>query len=186
MSESDLLHRPETGTERKRKWWLALFADSDMLARDYVKQHGRLARDVMTRFVISVKADDELGRVADVLERNNIKRVPVIGADGRLIGIITRGDLVRALAGREAPTPAGMIDDVALQKEIFARIEGQPWVNPTYITVMVNDGVAELWGFIGSEAQRQALQVLAREAGAAKVKDHLQIGTGGFKLYNFA
>ena len=116
VSETDLLHRPETGTERRRKWWLALFQDSDMQARDYVKQHGRTAHDVMSRYVISVQPDDDLGRVADVLERNNIKRVPVLDKQGGLVGIITRGDLVRALARRQADE-TGLIDDVALQKK---------------------------------------------------------------------
>ena len=97
VSEGDLLHRAEVGTERKHKWWFQIFADSDAAAREYAKAHGLSARDVMSRYVISVRDDADLRDVADILDSHRIKRVPVLH-DGRLVGIISRRDLVRALS----------------------------------------------------------------------------------------
>jgi CBS domain-containing protein len=87
VSEGDLLHRAEIGTERpkkrRRSWWLASLASD--LAPDYVKSHGRKVADVMTREVISVSDTTELAEVAMLLETNGIKRVPVVndGTAGR-------------------------------------------------------------------------------------------------------
>ena len=101
VSEGDLLHRAEVGTERKHKWWFQIFADSDAAAREYAKAHGLSARDVMSRYVISVRDDADLRDVADILDSHRIKRVPVLH-DGRLAGIISRRDLVRALSQVQA------------------------------------------------------------------------------------
>ena len=176
VSETDLMHRAETGTERKRKWWIALFLDKDMRARDYVKSHGLEAGDIMSRYVISVADNAKLSEVADILDTNNLKRAPVLKA-GKLVGIITRGDLVRALANADAnrTTPAG--DSATMQKTLLERIVKQTWVNPTYLNVLVGDQSVELWGFIGSEDQRKALLILVREvAGERRVDDHLAVG----------
>ena len=93
VSEGDLLRRPETGSGRRRSWWLELLSDTPTLASDYVKSHGRRARDVMTPRVISVTEDTELGDIADLLETRQIKRVPV-ARDGKLVGIVSRADII--------------------------------------------------------------------------------------------
>ncbi len=182
VSETDLLHRAETGTERKRKWWISLFIDTDMRARDFIKGHGHTAADVMSRFVVSVRDDATLAEVADMLDTNDLKRVPVLKA-GQLVGIITRGDLVRALANAEAtrPTGVGVGDNGQLQKALNARIDQQSWVNPSYLNVIATDKTVELWGFVSSEDQRRALLILVRElAGDRVVADHLAIGPRHF------
>lgn len=106
VSEGDLLHRVETGTERhrgeplagrRRSWWLETIGSPRELARDFLKSHGRTAADVMTREVISVTETAELADVAMLLETKRIKRVPVL-RDGKLVGIVSRANLVRALA----------------------------------------------------------------------------------------
>lgn len=176
VSETDLLHRAETGTERKRKWWIALFIDSDMRARDFVKAHGAKAEDVMGRYVISVSVNAKLSEVADILDANNLKRVPVL-KEGKLVGIITRGDLVRALANASfnVSIPEGNNADV--QKALLERIQAQSWVNTSYLNVLVHDDVIELWGFVESEDRRKALLVLVREAaGTRRIDDHISIG----------
>jgi len=105
VSEGDLLHRVETGTERlpgrPRSWWLDTIALDRELARDYVKSHGRTARDVMTRDVISVIDTTDLAEIAMLLETKRIKRVPVL-RDGKLVGIVSRANLMRALAVTES------------------------------------------------------------------------------------
>src|SRR5271167_4117239 len=82
VSEGDLLHRSETGTarrtERRRFRGLATIASDQELARDYVKSHGRIVSDIMSREVIAVTEKTELAEIADLLETKRIKRVPVV------------------------------------------------------------------------------------------------------------
>jgi CBS domain-containing protein len=175
VSQSDLLHRAEVGTERKRKWWFRTFADSDALAREYAKAHGLKARDIMSRYVVSVRDDAELRDVADILDSHRIKRVPVV-QEGRLVGIITRGDLVRALSQVQISKTAKKIDNAALHKTLHDRIRTQPWINDSYINLTVNDGVVELWGFVVSIDQHNALRALVEETdGVRRVEDKLSV-----------
>jgi CBS domain-containing protein len=175
VSQSDLLHRAEVGTERKRKWWFSMFADSDSLAREYAKAHGLKARDVMSRYVVSVRDDAELRDVADILDSRRIKRVPVV-KEGRLVGIITRGDLVRALSQAQISKTAKKIDNAALHRTLHDRIRTQPWIDDSYISLTVNDGVVELWGFVVTADQHSALRALVEETdGVSRVVDNLSV-----------
>ena len=97
VSEGDLLHRAETGTERRRAWWLDMMASTNRLAGDYIKSHSGRVKDVMTRNVLSVTETTPVADIALLLETNRIKRVPVV-RDGKLVGIVSRANLVRALA----------------------------------------------------------------------------------------
>ena len=173
VSEGDLLHRTEVGTERKHKWWFQIFADSDAAAREYAKAHGLSARDVMSRYVISVRDDADLRDVADILDSHRIKRVPVLH-DGRLVGIISRRDLVRALSQVQASSAPIKLDNAALHKTLRDQFRGQSWLNDAYINVAVNDGVVELWGLVVSADQHRALRTLVEETpGVKRVEDRL-------------
>ncbi len=180
VSQSDLLHRAEVGTERKHKWWFRLLADSQDMAREYAKAHGLRASDVMSRYVISVRPDAELSDVADILDNNKIKRVPVVeGAN--LVGLITRGDLVRALSLSQLArsTTVKKVDNAALHKTLQQRIRAQPWLgaDQTHINLTVSDGTVEMWGYIESEDQHKALRVLVEETeGVEKVVDKMMVG----------
>jgi len=175
VSESDLLHRAEVGTERKHGWWFRAFADSDALAREYAKAHGLKAHEVMSRYVISVRDDADLRDVADILDSQRIKRVPVV-RDGRLVGIITRSDLVRALRQAEIAGAAKKIDNAALHKTLRDRMRAQSWLNDSYINVTVNDGVVELWGFVVTADQHTALRALVEETdGVRRIEDKLSV-----------
>jgi CBS domain-containing protein len=175
VSQSDLLHRAELGTERKHKWWFRTFADSNALAREYAKAHGLKAQDIMSRYVVAVRDDAELRDVADILDSHRIKRVPVV-QEGRLVGIITRGDLVRALSQVQISKAAKKIDNAALHKTLHDRIRTQPWMNDSYINLTVNDGVVELWGYVVSTDQHNALRALVEETdGVSRVEDKLSV-----------
>ena len=175
VSEGDLLHRAEVGTERKHKWWFQFFANSDAAAREYAKAHGLSARDVMSRYVISVRDDADLRDVADILDSRRIKRVPVLH-NGRLVGIISRRDLVRALTQVQASSAPVKLDNAALHKTLGDRIKGQSWFNDAYINVAVNDGVVELWGLVVSADQHRALRTLVEETpGVRRVEDRLTV-----------
>ena len=174
ISESDLLHRTETGTDAPRKWWLRIFTDSDTHARDYAKAHGLKAADIMTRKVVTIEDTAELHKAASLLEKH--KRLPVM-RNGRLVGIVTSGDLVRAVA--EAPMPAAppAADDDALLAQVYARVRSASWLESSFLAVNVVGGVAELDGFATSTDQRRALNVLVGETpGISRVEDRLRIG----------
>ncbi len=180
VSQSDLLHRAELGTERKRKAWLSLFADPDVMAREYSKSHGIEAHDVMSRPVVSVTADADLQEVADVLERHRIKRVAVLDG-GKLVGIISRGDLVRALSTLQTVKADRVLADGALQEALMAKIRQQSWLDTSYTTLTVKNGLVELWGMVKSDDQRNALHVLIEETeGVKSVSDHTRVGSPRF------
>ncbi|MBI3707671.1 MAG: CBS domain-containing protein [Proteobacteria bacterium] len=176
VSEGDLLRRPETGTERRRSWWLELISDPRSLATDYVKSHGRRAQDVMTRHVVSVTETTSVAAVADLLEARRIKRVPVV-RDGKLVGIVSRADLIRVLA-RGTTKVAGFaaLDDRSIRAAIIGQLNREPWANPFFINVVVENGTVELGGAVGSDEQRMALRVLAEGVpGVRQVVDHVSV-----------
>jgi CBS-domain-containing membrane protein len=174
VSEGDLVRRAEMATAGRRAWWLEMLADSAALARDYVKTHGRRATDLMTRVVLTVGVDTPLEDVAQLLERHRIKRVPVV-RDGRVVGIVSRADLLRALVVRPPePGPAEAADDRTIREHVMAALRTQPWWVGTYRNVVVVDGVVHLWGLARSQAERDAMRVAAETVpGVRGVEDHL-------------
>lgn len=176
VTESDLLHRAEIGTEPTRKWWLRFFSDPDALAREYTKTHGLKAADVMTRQVTSVEEETDLNDIADTLQSRKIKRVPVL-RDGKLVGIVSRADLVRAFGQSQVARPLPSVDDAAIEQALLDKMRAQDWLDGTYLNVTVRNGVVELRGFIPSAEQRRALRVLIEEfGGITGVDDQLTVG----------
>jgi CBS domain-containing protein len=176
VSETDLLHRAETGTEKRHKWWLGAFMDADRMAREYAASHGRVAADIMTRNVVTVKADAELGDVADLLDRRKLKRVPVVDG-GALVGMITRGDLVRAfLAKAKASEVAQQVDDATLTTAIKSRMRRESWLDASLVNLDVKDGVVVLEGLVSSQDQLKALSLLVAETpGVVRVDTRLRL-----------
>ena len=166
VSEGDLLHRAETGTERRvqrrRSWWLDSVAAEEELARDYVKAHGRTVADIMTRDVISVGETADLADIAMLLETKRIKRVPVVAGD-RLVGIVSRANLVRALATTSsAPKIVADTDDRTIREQLLAELRQQQWANIWAADIMVRDKVVHVWFSADeSDAERQAVRVAA-------------------------
>ena len=171
VSQTDLGHRSETDTEKRRKWWLEMFSDSETKAREYIKSHGMVAQDVMSRFVVSVSKDAQLSEVAEILDTHGIRQVPVM-QDGKLTGMISRADLVRKLAELTITASTARPENGALQKAIWARIKQESWLQTALVNISVKDGVVELWGAVSSEAQRRALRVLVENVeGVQRVED---------------
>src|SRR5215213_8954581 len=123
VSEGDLLRREEIGTEPRRSRWIELFASSDTLAADYVRSHARKAAEIMTRDVITVTADTPIAEVANLLETRGIKRVPVVQA-GKLVGIVSRANLLQALASRLQPVATSLrADDRRIHDALHTEIK---------------------------------------------------------------
>jgi len=171
VSEGDLMRRPETATERHPSWWLRLVADSETLAREYTKTHGRHASDVMTDRVVTVSEETPVAEIARLLEERRIKRVPVV-RDGRVAGIVSRADLLRGLASHHEAMPMPSPDDRELRERVLRSLHDLPFGAQVY--PMVTNGVVHLWGLAESEDQRHALRVAAENVpGVRAVDDHM-------------
>ena len=176
VTEGDLLRRSETGTDRQLSWWHAVLLGTQRLAEQYVSTHARRVDEVMSRTVVSVTPSTPLAEVVALMEARGIKRVPVL-EDGRLVGIVSRADLLRALERFLATEDSGRsvaCQDSELRRRLLRQLAAQRWVPAALVDIGVKDGVVELRGFILNEAQREALRVLAENTpGARAVVDHL-------------
>jgi CBS domain-containing protein len=173
LTEGDLLHRGETGTERHRPRWLELLMGPGRMAGEYVKTHGRRVAEIMTRDLATVTEDTPLDEVVQLMERRRIKRVPVLqGAS--LVGIVSRADLLRAVAEALEKGTAQPAGDDEIRDRIFAELGKVAWVPRDGLEITVSDGVVELNGVILDENERDALRVVAENApGVKSVRDRL-------------
>jgi CBS domain-containing protein len=173
LSEGDFLRRQETGTQRRRSRWLEFLMGPGRVAADYVHSHGSKVSEVMTEDVKTVGEDAPLEDIVQLMEKQRIKRVPVV-RDGKVVGIITRSNLMQAFVSlaRAAPPPAK--GDAAIREQLLAEMQKEHWAPAATANVIVRDGVVELWGMIVDERQREALKVAAENIpGVKAVKDHL-------------
>ena len=160
LSEADLLRRQELSTEKRRPWWLEAVTPASALAMDYTKAHGQRVGELMSAKVVTASADASLQELATLLERHRIKRVPIV-EQGRLVGVVSRANLIQALASAPALTHQTTDCDHAIRDEILARLAEQRWTGFGERNVVVSDGVVHLWGLVGSPEERTALLALA-------------------------
>lgn len=173
VSEGDLIRRISGDAGDRRSWWLKLMASDVDRADDFIKSRGRTAREVMTTNVVSIDEDTELSDIAATLESHAIKRVPVV-KDGKLTGIVSRSNLLQVVAGRKtevtaAPTPG----DREIRTLVHDSLVKKGFVSHGALNVIVDKGVVELWGWVESDSERQAMLLAAGEiAGVKEVRDH--------------
>ena len=173
LSEADLIRRVEIGTEKHRPWWQEAVTGASTLAEEFAKSHGRKVGEIMASGVISVSEDTPLSEIATLFERKRIKRVPVV-KDGKLVGIVSRSNLIQALA-----SVVGRIDrhdetDRQIRLELLSRLKDQPWTGFGDRNITVGNRVVHLWGLVGSEAERKALLALAEGVpGVSRVSDEM-------------
>jgi CBS domain-containing protein len=173
LTEGDLLRRGETGTERHRPRWLEILMGPGRLAEEYVRTHGRKIGEVMTRDPVSVTPDTSLKEIVELMERRRIKRVPVLDGEAP-VGIISRADLLRGLAGALEATPVAAMSDAEIRERILAELARTAWVPRDGIAITVENGIVDLNGVILDEKERGALRVAAENVpGVRAVEDHL-------------
>jgi CBS domain-containing protein len=174
VSEGDLLHRSEIGTERRRSWWLDMVASTNQAAGDYIKSHSANVQDVMTRDVIAVTETTSVADIALLLESNRIKRVPVV-RDGKLVGIVSRANLVRALAMTVGASVSGTeAEDRRIREKLLVELKSQKWAEVSPENITVKDGVVHFWCSYISEREKRALIVAAESIpGVRRVEDHI-------------
>lgn len=171
VSEGDLLHRAEADTRRRPSWWLRLLATPEEPSQRYLREVGRRARDVMTREVITVAPDTPLTDIAAMLEKYHIKRVPVMEG-GKLVGIVSRANLLRGVATWHRPTGV-RVEDSAL-RELLLKALNEAELPMHLVNVTVTDGAVELWGVVDSELQIDAARAAAEATvGVVRLENHL-------------
>jgi CBS domain-containing protein len=173
LTEGDLLRRAETGTQRHRSRWLELLLGPGRAAADYTTTHARKIGEVMTDQVISIAPETLLVEAVELMERHKIKRLPVV-ANGKLVGIVSRADFLRALideVDKETTTP---LSDEEIVRRVQAELDRHSWAPRAAMKFAVKDGVIELTGSITDERERTALRVMCENiAGVKAVVDHL-------------
>ncbi|MBX6329075.1 MAG: CBS domain-containing protein [Pseudolabrys sp.] len=173
VTEGDFLRRTETGTVRRRPRWIEFLVGPGKLAQEYVHASGRKLEEVMTTEVYSVSEEAPLNEVVSLMERHRIKRLPVVRGQ-RVVGIITRADLLRALMKAAKPSAPVSTDDATIRRQLLSQLEQQNWAPAGTIDVTVKGGVVTLSGVITDERERQALCVVAENIpGVKKVEDQL-------------
>ena len=173
VSEGDLLHRSEISTQRRHPWWLDLMVRDEVLdAEEYIKAHAKQVADIMTRNVITAEPDTPLQEIAETLEKYGIKRLPIV-RDGRLVGIVSRANLVQAIAtsGSDLDVP---LSDTTIREQLLTHLNKEDWAHTALLNVTVNGGVVDLWGFIESDTERKAIRIAAEATpGVRAVNDHM-------------
>lgn len=176
VSEGDLLHRQEAGTEAKPSWWSELFRSTEDRAKAYLKAHGQRAEDVMSTDLKTVGPDADVAEIATMMEKARVKRVPVL-EQGRLMGIVSRSDMLRLLvkAADHAAEPVA-VSDQQITEAVLAEIQTAGVATTTTLNVITTDGRVGLWGFVASQTERHAVEVAAAGIKGVKgVDNHLTV-----------
>ncbi len=172
VSEGDFIRRSEIGTQKKRGRWLKFLLGAGEAATDYVHEHGKKISEVMTRDPITITEDAPLDEIVTLMETNGVKRLPVMSGT-KLVGIVSRANLLQAVAGLARDIPDPTADDDHIRSRIMAAVDKNDW-SPFGLNVIVRDGIVHLSGVITEERSRQAAIVAAENvAGVKKVHDHL-------------
>ncbi|WP_315756133.1 MULTISPECIES: CBS domain-containing protein [unclassified Bradyrhizobium] len=172
VSEGDFIRRSEIGTGRKRGRWLRFILGPGKSAADFVHEHGRKVSEVMTKSPLTITEDAALAEIVELMEKNHVKRLPVVKGD-RVVGIVSRANLLQAVAalGRQVPDPTA--DDDHIRNRVIDALEKNDWC-PFGLSVIVKDGIVHLSGVITEERSRQAAIVATENiSGVKKVHDHL-------------
>jgi CBS-domain-containing membrane protein len=172
VSEGDFIRRSEIGTQRKRGRFLRFILGPGQAATDFVQEHGRKVAEIMTTTPLTITEDTELEKIVDLMEKNNVKRLPVIRGD-QIVGIVSRANLLQAVASLARQIPDPTADDDHIRNRVIDALAKNDWC-PFGLSVIVRDGIVHLSGVITEERSRQAAIVAAENvAGVNKVHDHL-------------
>ena len=164
----DFQRRHELGTDRKRSWWLELFVNPGKLADEYVHAYGREVGEVMCEDVVTTRLDASLEEVVETMSRRHVKRLPVV-EDGKVVGIVARSDLMRAMADAiPRPNPT-LVADERIRTAVVAELAKQSWSGNGLIKVHVTNGAVELTGTIFDERERLAARVAAENGRSGHV-----------------
>jgi CBS domain-containing protein len=176
VTEGDLLRRADLATEKPRSWWHVLLASPGKLAAEYADTHAHRVRDAMTFPVHTIDFDAPIVVAVDMMEKFNVKRLPVVRGT-TLIGILSRRDLVKAaywLVAEPFEAARPQVSDQIIASKVTEELNRQSWTSGKSIEARVHDGVVELCGAIFDERARSALRILVEGVpGVVAIQDHL-------------
>jgi CBS-domain-containing membrane protein len=178
VTEADLMHRSEIGTERPRSWWVYFLSGDRAAAADYVKSHTMKISDIMTREVRTADPETALADIAELFEKHHIKRVPIVDKTGALVGIVSRANIIQAFASVR-PKLEMALSDAAIRQRLLDELKKQPWTQIYKLNITVKNGSVDLWGIVDSEPERDAINAAAAGIpGVTVVNDHLVRASG--------
>jgi CBS-domain-containing membrane protein len=177
ISEGDLMRRAELETDYRRSWWLEVFArkSNKALAVEYRKSHARRVKDVMSRKVITATPSTSLRDIAALLEKNRIKRVPIV-TNRKVVGIVSRANLIQALASLRKGTEQSTITDSMIRKRVMAQFKSAQWSKHSLVNATVQSRRVKLWGIVDSEAEKEAARVAVEQvAGVREIENNVVV-----------
>lgn len=173
VTEGDLLRRQEGGTGQNRPRWLELVLGSDKSGERPRLAHLATVTDVMSRPAVSVNENTPVHQIVETMQRLAIKRVPVV-SEGKVIGIVSRADLLRGLARRAEDMPSASAEDRSLRQRVLDTLGKEPKTAWTSVNVTVRDGRVELRGATTDANLRTRLVAAARGVpGVTSLEDRM-------------
>ncbi len=158
VSEGDLMRRVEGAKDQPRSWWLSIFSESETNAKSFVHERGQHLRDIMTQQVTIVTPQTPVGQIARLLEEKHIKRVPVV-EDGKLVGIVSRANLLQALAAQPVVHIRPEAGEDEKRNIVLGALTQVPGLNPVHLNVIVADNRVDVWGIVNSNDEESAAKV---------------------------
>jgi CBS domain-containing protein len=175
VSEADLMNRPEIGTVPAKSWLQRLLADNTVLARDHIRAHSHHVADVMTKDVVTADERTELGEIASLMQRHHVKRIPIL-RDGKLVGIVSRSNLLQGLLSHEPLPATGLASDESIREGVATELARYPWASCPTTNVIVDKGIVHLWGYVDSRLVRDAMRVAAENVpGVRRVVNNVTV-----------
>lgn len=160
LTEGDLIRRLAAEKDKPRSFFFGLFSSAPAQADHYARSHGRKVRDVMTTDIAGVAEDTPVAEVAKLLEARGIRRAPVL-RDGKLLGIVSRADLLKVSLAEPPAAGAQAASDQEIARALSRAMRDQPWIDAYFIFPEVRDGVVTVHGYCRSEEVQRGIRVLA-------------------------
>ncbi len=174
VSEADLMNRPEVGTVPAKSWLQRLLAPESVLARDFLRSHSHRVADVMTHDVVTAEEHTDLKDIAGLMQSRGVKRVPIV-RDGKVVGIVSRANLLQGLLAREPRPAEGAAPDDNLRDRVNEELDRHPWASDIS-NVVVENGAVNVWGHASSLAARDAVRVAIENVpGVKKVVNNVVV-----------
>ncbi len=175
VSEADLMYRSEIGTVPGKSWLQRLLSDDAVLAKDYIRAHSHRVADVMTRNLVTASEHATLGEIATLMQRHRVKRIP-IARDGKVVGIVSRANLLQGLLAREPASSEDLATNEAVRAQVTSELARHGWAASQTTCVVADNGIVHLWGYVNSDAVRDAYRIAAENVrGVKRVENHMRI-----------
>lgn len=175
VSEADLMYRSEIGTVPGKSWLQRLLADDAVLANDYIRAHSHRVADVMTKNLVTADERATLGEIATLMQRHRVKRIPIVRG-GKVVGIVSRANLLQGLLAREPASSEDPAANEATRTLVTSELARHGWATSQTSCVVAENGVVHLWGFVNSDAVRDAYRIAAENVrGVKRVENHMKV-----------